>query len=48
MTVKKKSDEELEAKVKALEEKLERVVLIMVQMGQGKMNRLKEYLDGVA
>lgn len=48
MSTKPKNTEELEAKVKALEEKLERVVLIMIQMGQGKMNRLKEYLDGVA
>lgn len=48
MSTKSKSNEELEAKVKALEEKLERVVLILVQISQGKMHRLKEYLDGVA
>lgn len=48
MSGKAKSNEELEAKVKALEEKLDRVVLILVQIGQGKMHRLKEYLEGVA
>lgn len=48
MSVKTKSNEELGAKVKALEEKMERLILVIVQMGQGKMNRLKEYLEGAA
>ena len=39
---------ELEDIMNKLEEKIERVVLIMIQMGHGKMNRLKEYLEGIA
>ena len=49
MSVKEKAKlDALEERMVSIEEKLGRIVVILCQMGDKKMNRLREYLEGRA